>query len=182
MLSVVCLAVLNHTAVLPCHTCTVLQLLSSLKGCAILQERNTVVLPLAKQPGTASSLATLHILKRFEFDASLMRSGVVVADKTARGDPLLVVRGAPSRIQALVTSGMLPPDFNQVRTCCCVSNISSEQVHTAGCNRHSFIFRSFVGSFIHSFIHASSHLTGVLLLGAIVATLQNSGMLLVIQS
>ena len=94
----------------------------------MFQDRNTVAVHLAMQPGAASTLTTLHILKRFEFDASLMRSGVVVADKATPWKPLLFVRGAPSRIQALVISGRLPPDFNKVRTCCCLSDVSSFQV------------------------------------------------------
>ena len=78
-----------------------------------LQERNLVALPLAARPGAASSLTTLQVLKRFEFDASLMRAGVMVAGSTA-GGARLFVRGAPNKVQELVTSDKIPSDFHQV--------------------------------------------------------------------
>ena len=137
----------SHKCLFLSHMCWRLCFLTP-KAWGLFQERNSVMLPLAMQPGAALALTTVDILKRFEFDASLMRSGVVVADKAAPGDALLVVRGAPSRIQALVTPGMLPPDFNQVRPCCClakqegcchhVSNMAALRLHTAG-NSHEHL-------------------------------------------
>ena len=60
-------------------------------------------------------MTTLKVLKRFEFEASLMRSGVIAVDSAKPGSPaLLFVRGAPTKVQGLVSGDSLPPDFHQV--------------------------------------------------------------------
>lgn len=78
-----------------------------------MQDREHVTLPLAALDGGPASLRTLHVLKRFEFDPALTRSGVIVRDKSPNG-ALLFVRGAPHKVMGLVKSGALPSDFDQV--------------------------------------------------------------------
>ena len=83
--------------------------------CTVLQERNLVSLPLRLQSGMPASLTKLQVLKRFEFESCLMRSGVVAVDP--EGPPhtaLLFVRGAPAKIEQLVKGGVLPDDYRQV--------------------------------------------------------------------
>lgn len=83
--------------------------------CTVLQERNLVSLPLRLRSGMPASLTKLQVLKRFEFESCLMRSGVVAVDP--EGPPhtaLLFVRGAPARIERLVKGGVLPDDYHQV--------------------------------------------------------------------
>ena len=78
-----------------------------------MQDRNRVALPLAALDGQPASLRTLQVLKRFEFDPALTRSGVIVHDKSPNG-ALLFVRGAPHKVVGLVRGGALPSDFDQV--------------------------------------------------------------------
>ena len=62
-----------------------------------------------------SGVTVVKVLKRFQFEPSLMRSGVVVADRDKPAmAPLLFVRGAPNKIEELVRGGISPPDFQQV--------------------------------------------------------------------
>jgi len=79
-----------------------------------MQDREHVTLPLAALDGRPASLRTLQVLKRFEFDPALTRSGVIVRDKSPNGAQL-IVRGAPHKVVGLVKGGALPPDFDQVR-------------------------------------------------------------------
>ncbi len=78
-----------------------------------MQDRKHVTLPLAALDGRPASLRTLHVLKRFEFDPALTRSGVIVRDKSPDG-VLLFVRGAPHKVVGLVKRGAPPSDFDQV--------------------------------------------------------------------
>ena len=72
-----------------------------------MQEQDLILLP-----GMRSRSSTLRVLWRFEFDAKLMRSGVVVSEA---GKPaVLLVRGAPNKVGALVGASALPSDFLQV--------------------------------------------------------------------
>lgn len=76
-----------------------------------MQERDLVSLPAFRSSG----VTTLKVLKRFEFEASLMRSGVIAVDRAKPRSPaLLFVRGAPNKVQGLVSDDSLPPDFHQV--------------------------------------------------------------------
>ena len=76
-----------------------------------MQERDLVTLPSFRSSG----MTTLKVLKRFEFEASLMRSGVIAVDRAKPRSPaLLFVRGAPNKVQGLVSDDSLPPDFHQV--------------------------------------------------------------------
>ena len=80
-------------------------------GAMGMQERSLVSLPSFRSSG----MTTLKVLKRFEFEASLMRSGVIAVDSAKPGSPaLLFVRGAPTKVQGLVSGDSLPPDFHQV--------------------------------------------------------------------
>ena len=72
-------------------------------------------LPLRLRWGSPASLTKLQVLKRFEFESRLMRSGVVAVDKDE--DPntaLLFVRGAPAKVEQLIRGGVLPADYHQV--------------------------------------------------------------------
>ena len=76
-----------------------------------MQERDLVLLPSFRSSG----MTTPKVLKRFEYEASLMRLGVIAVDRAKPGSPaLLFVRGAPNKVQGLVSDGTLPPDFHQV--------------------------------------------------------------------
>ncbi|KAL3147625.1 hypothetical protein ABBQ38_014675 [Trebouxia sp. C0009 RCD-2024] len=80
-------------------------------------ERNVVTFPLqTKQAGRARQ-ATLQILKRFEFELSLMRSGVVAVEQR-HGKPaahgVLIIKGAAAVIQHMVGSGKLPHNYREV--------------------------------------------------------------------
>ena len=79
-----------------------------------LQERNLVALPLNRGHRMADQVLTLQILRRFEFEASLMRSGVVAVDTDNPDTGLLFVRGAPSTVEQLIRGGQIPADFRQV--------------------------------------------------------------------
>ena len=69
--------------------------------------------------GRAARTTTLRILRRFEFEASLMRSGTVCDDSDGTDNSaLLFVRGAPSTIERLIASEKLPSDYRQVRLSC----------------------------------------------------------------
>jgi len=80
----------------------------------ILQERNLVALPLNRGHRMADQVLTLQILRRFEFEAPLMRSGVVAVDTDNPDTGLLFVRSAPSAVEQLIRGGQIPADFRQV--------------------------------------------------------------------
>ena len=83
--------------------------------CMMWQERNLLSLPLRLQSDRPASLTKLQVLKRFEFEAQLMRSGVVAVDLEEDSNmALLFVRGAPARIEQLLQGGGLPTDYHQV--------------------------------------------------------------------
>ncbi|DBA96365.1 TPA: hypothetical protein ACH3X3_002538 [Trebouxia sp. C0006] len=77
-------------------------------------ERNLVALPLNRGHRMVDQVLTLQILRRFEFEASLMRSGVVAVDTDNPDTGLLFVRGAPSTVEQLIRGGQIPADFRQV--------------------------------------------------------------------
>ncbi|DBB14077.1 TPA: hypothetical protein ACH3X3_001037 [Trebouxia sp. C0006] len=80
-------------------------------------ERNIVTLPLQTTRGRQNRHTTLHILKRFEFEPSLMRSGVVAVEhhkgKHAT-DGLLIIRGAAAVIERMIDKDVLPPEYRQL--------------------------------------------------------------------
>lgn len=71
------------------------------------------------------SLTKLQVLKRFEFEERLMRSGVVAANVDQPDKPLLFVRGAPFTVERLAQGGVLPCNYHQVLwpilSCLCVA-------------------------------------------------------------
>lgn len=77
-----------------------------------MQERNVIAVPL--HSNRAAQVTTLRILRRFEFEAPLMRSGAVCDDGDS-ASAVLFVRGAPSAIEPLIAPDKLPIDFRQVR-------------------------------------------------------------------
>lgn len=87
-----------------------------------VQERNVVSLPLRPKSGTPASSTKLQVLKRFDFESRLMRSGVVATDSSGHHTKtLLFVRGAPTQIEQLIRGGVLPPDYQKVA---CSSSLS----------------------------------------------------------
>ena len=93
---------------------------------AVLQDRETVVLPRKADRHSRKTNSTLKIIKTLEFSSLTLRSGVVVS--ASDGPPnsaRLFLRGAPAVIRELVQPSSLPSDFSQVRLAgpgCCPSN------------------------------------------------------------
>ena len=79
----------------------------------MLQDRNLVSLPLRLAHQKSASMTTLTILKRFEFESQLLRSGVLAVDSA--GDEVFFTRGAPSSIEQLIGRGNIPKDYRQVK-------------------------------------------------------------------
>ena len=85
---------------------------------ACMQGRDAIALPLKDNahPRRPAALRTLQVLKRFDFEPSLMRSGIVARAElsTSHGAALLFFKGAPSRIKPLLRGDSVPEDFQQV--------------------------------------------------------------------
>lgn len=86
----------------------------------MLQDRSLVTLPLQSAHGRHAHTATLTILKRFEFESSVMRSGVLAVEgrpsqNRAPGSALLIVKGAAASIEQLVGRDRLPHDYRKVQ-------------------------------------------------------------------
>ncbi len=83
-----------------------------------MQGRDAIALPLKDNahPRKPAALRTLQVLKRFDFEPTLMRSGIVARAEhgTSRGAVMLFVKGAPSRIKPLLRGDSVPDDFQQV--------------------------------------------------------------------
>ncbi len=73
-----------------------------------------MALPLNRGHRLADQVLTLQILRRFEFEAALMRSGVIAVDTDNPDTGMLFVRGAPSTVEQLIRGGQIPGDFRQV--------------------------------------------------------------------
>ena len=88
---------------------------------ACMQGRDTIALPLRDNanPREPAALRKLQVLKRFDFEPTLMRSGVVARAEhsTSHGAALLFVKGAPGRIKPLLRGDSVPDDFQQVIKC-----------------------------------------------------------------
>ena len=88
-----------------------------------MQGRDAIALPLRDNanPREPAALKTLQVLKRFNFEPSLMRSGIIARAQhgTSHGAALLFVKGAPSRIKPLLRGDSVPDDFQQVFGPCC---------------------------------------------------------------
>ena len=80
-----------------------------------MQERDLLTLPLKSKSGQSTASTRLHVLKRFDFEPALMRSGVIAAEHYApAGTAMLFVKGAPSRVKPLLKGATLPDDFQEV--------------------------------------------------------------------
>ena len=82
-----------------------------------VQDRNLVSMPVKRSPQKSACTTVLTILKRFEFDPQLLRSGVLAVDSDGPPDEVMFfVRGAPSAVRHLIPADSLPPDYQQVGT------------------------------------------------------------------
>lgn len=85
---------------------------------ACMQGRDAIALPLRDpaKPRKPAALRKLQVLKSFNFEPTLMRSGTIARAEhsTSHGAALLFVKGAPSRIKPLLRGGSVPHDFQQV--------------------------------------------------------------------
>lgn len=63
----------------------------------------------------SARMTTLTVLKRFEFESELLRSGVLAVNSAGPSDEaLLFICGAPACIQQLVGEDQVPADYRQV--------------------------------------------------------------------
>ena len=63
----------------------------------------------------STRITVLTILKRFEFDPRLLRSGVLALDSACHPKEIMFfVRGAPSSVRHLIPTRLLPPNYQQV--------------------------------------------------------------------
>ena len=68
-----------------------------------------------QEPHKPAALTTLQVLKCFNFEPGLMRSGVIATQPEGPpGTALLFVKGAPGMVKPLVRHETLPHDFDQV--------------------------------------------------------------------
>ena len=112
--STCCLRHLDSLAVPCCSFLTVChQFSSSISNCDV-QGRTIVTLPLRRGRQKSAHISTLTIVKRFEFQSHLLRSGVAVIDSARPNDILLFIRGAPSSIEQVIGHANVPLDFHQV--------------------------------------------------------------------
>ena len=84
----------------------------------VLQVRNLISVPmvLASQKTSGKfGMVVLAILRRFEFEPQLMRSGVIVNDTAGSPDEhLFFIKGAPGPVAQLIHSSRIPSNFRQV--------------------------------------------------------------------
>lgn len=74
-----------------------------------------VSLPLRLDGEHLACTTTLTVLKRFEFESQLLRSGVLAVDSTGSSDEAFVfIRGAPSCIELVIGKNKVPPSYCQV--------------------------------------------------------------------
>lgn len=80
------------------------------------------MLPRRPDASSASRLATLSVKRVLEFSSQTLRSGVVVSSSDEPvTSALLFLRGAPAAVKSLVDASSIPPDFDQVCLCLCLS-------------------------------------------------------------
>lgn len=74
-------------------------------------------LPLKLKGQRSTCMTTLTVLKRFEFESQLLRSGVLAVDSAGPCDEAFIfVRGAPACIEQIVGEDHVPSNYRQV--CC----------------------------------------------------------------
>lgn len=80
-----------------------------------LQERNLVTIPLRAR-NKAVTVNSMRILRRFEYDSTIVRSAVVAEDSRCKdGSALIFVKGDTSTIQHLMRQDALPSGYSKVR-------------------------------------------------------------------
>lgn len=74
-----------------------------------------VLQPLKLKGKKVACATTLQVLKRFEFEPQLLRSGVLAVDPAGTPDEAVVfIRGAPASIEQIVGKDRVPADYCQV--------------------------------------------------------------------
>ena len=88
-----------------------------------------MTLPLKLEGEQSARITTLEVLKRFEFESQLLRSGVLAVDSAGPADEAIIfVRGAPASIEQLMGSHQVPADYHQA---CSTSDLAKPQQHHA---------------------------------------------------
>lgn len=84
----------------------------------LLQDRNVVTLPLQTTHTRKNRQATFNILRRFEFESAVMRSGVVAVEqhrsKHQPAHAMLIIKGAAAVLERMVGTDRLPPNYRKV--------------------------------------------------------------------
>lgn len=74
-----------------------------------------MALPLRLEGQPSACITTLQVLRRFEFESQLLRSGVLAMDSAGSPDEaIMFVRGAPASIEHLMGTNQVPADYRQV--------------------------------------------------------------------
>lgn len=77
-----------------------------------------VTLPLQTSHSRKNRQATFNILKRFEFESGVMRSGVVAVEqhksKQQAAHGMLIIKGAAAVLERMVGTDRLPPNYRKV--------------------------------------------------------------------
>ena len=77
-----------------------------------------VTLPLQTAHNRKNRHATFTILKRFEFESAVMRSGVVAVEqhksKQQPAHGMLIIKGAAAVLERMVGTDKLPPNYRKV--------------------------------------------------------------------
>ncbi len=87
-----------------------------------MQGRNTVCLPVRRDPSEPARFVTLDILNRFEFDADHMMSGVIAREARAvsgqeEEEAEVFLKGSPHAVIQLVAHNRLPDNWAPVSFC-----------------------------------------------------------------
>ena len=82
---------------------------------ATLKDRSLISLPLKLHARRSAQMTVLTVLKRFEFEPQLLRSGVIVMDSAGPSNEMVFfVRGAPASIEELMPRTSMLQDLHQV--------------------------------------------------------------------
>lgn len=81
----------------------------------MLQDRQTVLVPLRGKVWGPRHSGTLHMLKVFEFNSQILMSGsLVTANSPSDSIGLLFVKGAHTAVKKLLPESTLPADYDTV--------------------------------------------------------------------
>ena len=76
-----------------------------------------MALPLKLEGQQSPSITSLKVLKRFEFESQLLRSGVLATDSAGPADEAIIfIRGAPASIEQLMGPLRVPADYRKACT------------------------------------------------------------------